>query len=111
MLAETNPYIAPQITYDDLPQAQFVCLPTNRFPMPLVWQGLRQGANAGLIASLVMLSVFVFRTAAGAKGELSDLLMICAWYMAATSALGLFWGVNHGVIVWCLMRWLVEVGN
>ena len=110
-MAELNPYAAPQTIHVAVPRAQYAENEQRQFPSSLVWQALRKGANAGLIASLAMVSVFAWRMGEGSRGELARLLVICGWFIAATSALGLFWGLNHAVIVWCLRRWRPEAWN
>jgi len=100
-----NPYAAPQAPLTVLPRARFNTNDSRRFSWQLVLQSLRTGASAGLLASLAMLFVFALRMGVEARGELPHLLMICGWFVAAASTLGLFWGLNHAAIVWCLMRW------
>jgi hypothetical protein len=105
MLADLNPYAAPQATLTWVPTAELVASDAPGLPWRLVRQGLRNGTLAGLMASLAMLFVFVLRSDTETKGGLAELLTICAVFTLVTSGMGLFWGLNHAVIVWCLEPW------
>lgn len=100
-----NPYAAPQAALVLETRPLPVAKERTCFPGYLVWQGLRTGAMAGGFASLVMLFVYVIRYPFGAEGTFTDLLGTCACFTLVTASLGLFWGLNHAGIVWCLRRW------
>lgn len=108
MLADDNPYAAPQATLTVLTRALPLARDRVWFPWALVGQGLRNGVVAGLLASLVMLSVYLVRIQADSSGAFSNLLATCGTFILVTSLLGLFWGFNHALIVWCLRRWSPE---
>jgi hypothetical protein len=111
MPAETNPYAAPQTINITMPPTQLAGSEQHKFPSSLVWQSLLKGAITGPIASLAMMFVFVLKIGEEKRGALPHLLTICGWFVAATSTLGVFWGLNHAVIVWCLQRWPTEMRN
>jgi hypothetical protein len=102
MLADQNPYAAPQAVLRQVARAWPAVENRRKFPWALVRQGLRNGAVAGVLASLAMLFVFVLRTDHETPNDFFRLLAICGWFMLATSACGLFWGFNHAIIVWIL---------
>jgi hypothetical protein len=108
MLADDNPYAAPQTVLTVLTRP----LPSDnnpaRFPWALVQQSLRNGVVAGLVASLVMMSVYLVRIQSDSSGAFSNLLATCGSFILVTSLLGLFWGFNHALIVWCLRHWSPE---
>lgn len=104
MLADQNPYAAPQAPLIVMTRARPVENDRAGFPWSLVRQGLRNGAMAGLIASLAMMFVYLLRFSGGSVGEFSNLLATCGCFTCVTSLLGLFWGFNHAIIVWILKR-------
>lgn len=100
-----NPYAAPQAALTLETVALPVDVDSPGFPWVLIRQGLRNGTMAGLVASAVMLFVYMLRFQSGSPGKFSNLLATCGSFTVVTSSLGLFWGFNHAIIVWILRRW------
>lgn len=88
MSDDQNPYAAPQTALT------WLKCPTNSenqgasFSWALVQQGLRTGVIAGLCASLAMVLVLLLRFDNEHPAKILQLLVICFWFMLATSASG-----------------------
>ncbi len=102
---DQNPYAAPQASLTLPPRARAVFTDRYGFPWALVRQGLRNGAVAGLIASLAMLFVYLLPREHEPREAAARLLLICGVFTLGTSSLGLFWGLNHAIIRWVIQLW------